>query len=146
MFNLSFYKKKLKKLLLPINRIIESFFTELNRSKSQSIKQTPIKKKIIQLDGKIESFFDKFKNLRKFNQNKKKFFYLNNKIAISIASFVILFFSYFLIPAFYNEDKIKASLTSHVLDKYDINIEFNEKVKYGLFPKPFFFTKNFIIK
>ena len=44
MFNLSFYKK-IKKLLLPINRIIQSFFTELNRSKSQSSKQTPIKKK-----------------------------------------------------------------------------------------------------
>ena len=146
MFNLSFYKKKLKKLLLPINRIIESFFTELNRSKSQSSKQTPIKKKIIQLDGKIESFFDKFKNLRKFNQNKKKFFYLNNKIAISIASLLILFFSYFLIPAFYNEDKIKTSLINQISDKYDIEIEFNEKVKYGLFPKPFFYTKNLDIK
>ena len=33
MFNLNFYKKKLKKLLLPINKIIESFFTELERSK-----------------------------------------------------------------------------------------------------------------
>ena len=75
MFNLSFYKKKLKKLLLPINRIIESFFTELNRSKSQSNRQIPIRKKIIQLDNWIESFFDKFKNLRKFNQSKKKLFY-----------------------------------------------------------------------
>ena len=91
MFNFGFYKKKLKELLLPINRIIESFFNELNRSKSQTNRQTPIKKKIIQLDGRIESFFDKFKNLRKFNQNKKKFFYLNNKIAISIASLVLLF-------------------------------------------------------
>ena len=45
MFNLSFYKKKLKKILLPINRIIESFFTELDRSKSQLTRQTPIKKK-----------------------------------------------------------------------------------------------------
>ena len=142
MFNLSFYKKKIKKLLLPINRIIESFFTELNRSKSQSIRQTPLKKKIIQLDGKIESFFGKFKNLRKFNQNKKKFFYLNNKIAISIASLVILFFSYFLIPAFYNEDKIKTSLINQISDRYDIKIKFNEKVKYGLFPKPFFYTRN----
>ena len=146
MFNLSFYKKKLKRLLLPINRIIGSFFNELNRSKSQSIKQTPIKKKIIQLDSKIESFFDKFKNLRKFNQNKKKFFYLNNKIAISVASLLILFFSYFLIPAFYNEDKIKTSLINQISDKYDIEIEFNEKVKYGLFPKPFFYTKNLDIK
>ena len=73
MFNLSFYKKKLKKLLLPINRIIESFFTELNRSKSQSSKQTPIKKKIIQLDSKIESFFDKFKNLKNSIRTRKNF-------------------------------------------------------------------------
>ncbi len=146
MFNLSFYKKKLKKLLLPINRIIESFFTELNRSKSQSIRQTPLKKKIIQLDGRIESFFDKFKDFKKFNQNKKKFFYLNNKIAISIASLVILFFSYFLIPIFYNEDKIKTSLINQISDRYDITIEFNEKIKYGLFPAPFFYTKNLDIK
>ena len=102
MFNLSFYKKKLKKLLLSINRTIERFFTELNRSKSQSNTQTPIKKKIIQLDGRIESFFDKFKNLRKFNQNKKKFFYLNNKIAISIASLVLLFFGYFFIICWFS--------------------------------------------
>ena len=106
MFNLSFYKKKLKKILLPINRVIERFFTEINRSKSQSIRQRPIKKKIIQLDGRIESFFDKFKNFRKFNQSKKRFYYLNNKIAISIASLIILFFSYLLIPSFYKEDKI----------------------------------------
>ena len=118
MFNSSFYKKKLKKILLPINRIIGSFFTELNRSKSQSIRQIPIRKKIIQLDNWIESFFDKFKNLRKFNQSKKKFYYLNNKIGITIASLIILFFSYFLIPAFYKEDLIKTSLANHILNKY----------------------------
>ena len=142
MFNLNFYKKKLKKILLPINRVIESFFTEIDRSKSQSNRQIPIRKKIIQLDNWIESFFDKFKNLRKFNQSKKKFYYLNNKIAISIASAIILFFSYFLIPVFYKENLIKTSLTNHSLNKYDIKIKFNEKVKYGLFPKPFFYTKN----
>ena len=146
MFNLSFYKKKLKKLLLPINRIIESFFTELDRSKSQSNRQTPIKKKIIQIDGRIESFFDKFKNLKKFNQSKKKLYYLNNKIAISITCLVLLFFSYFLIPAFYNEEKIKTSLINQISDRHDIKIEFNEKVKYGLFPKPFFYTTNLNIK
>ena len=145
MFNLSF-KKKLKKILLPINKIIESFFTEIDRSKSQSNKQTPIKKKIIQLDNKIESFFDKFKKLRKFNQSKKKFYYLNNKIAISIACLVILFFSYFLIPAFYDEEKIKTSLTNQISERYDIKINFNEKVSYGLFPKPFFYTKNLDIE
>ena len=64
MFNSNFYKKKLRKIILPINKILESFFTELNRSKSQSSKQTPFKKKFIYLDHKIESFFDKFKNLK----------------------------------------------------------------------------------
>ena len=145
MFNLSF-KKKLKKILLPINKIIESFFTEIGRSKSQSIRQTPIKKKISQLDGRIESFFDKFKNFKKFNQNKKKFSNLNSKIAISIACVVILFLGYFLIPAFYKDDKIKSSLISQISDRYDIKIEFNEKIKYGVFPKPFFYTKNLDIK
>tara|TARA_B100001057_G_scaffold201864_1_gene202691 strand:+ start:749 stop:2332 length:1584 start_codon:yes stop_codon:yes gene_type:complete len=146
MFILSFYKKKIKRILLPINKIIERIFTKINRSRSQSIRQTPIKKKIIQLDGRIESFFDKFKNFRKFNQSKKRFYYLNSKIAISIASLVILFFSYFLIPAFYKEEKIKTSLINQILDRYDIKIEFNEKIKYGIFPKPFFYTKNLDIK
>ena len=94
MINLNFYKKKLKKILLPINKIIESFFTEIDRSKSQSNRLLPFKKKIIHLDNKIESFFDKFKNLKKFNQNKKKIYYLDSKLSGSIALIVLLFFSY----------------------------------------------------
>ena len=27
-------------------------------------------------------------------------------------------------------------------EKYEININFNEKIRYGVFPKPFFYTKN----
>ena len=146
MFNLSFYKKKLKKILLPINRIIERFFTEIDRSKPQSNRQTSIKKKISQLDGRIESFFDKFKNLRKFNQSKKNFYYLNNKIGITIASLIVIFFGYFVIPAFYKEDIIKTTLINQISDRYEMEIEFNEKIKYGMFPKPFFYTKNLDIK
>ena len=37
------------KLLLPIIKIIESFFDELGRSKYTKSKQAPIKKKFIQL-------------------------------------------------------------------------------------------------
>ena len=58
----------------------------------------------------------------------------------------MLFISYFLIPVFYNEGLIKTSLKNQILYKYDIEIQFNEKVKYGLFPKPFFYTKNLDIK
>ena len=142
MFNLIFYKKKFKKILLSINKIIESFFTEIGRSKSQSNKPIPLKKKIIHLDSRIESFFDKFKNLRKFNQSKKKLYYLNSKLSASIALIVLLFFSYFFIPAFYNKDEIKKLLINQISNQYDINIKFNEKINYGLFPQPYFYTKN----
>ena len=142
MFNLSFYKKKLKKLLLPINKILGSFFNEIERSKSQSSRQKSIKKKLISLDNKIESFFGKFKNLKKFNQNKKTIYQLNTKFGASVAFIVVLFFSYFFIPAFYNKNEIKKILANQVSDKYKIDIRFNEKIKYGLFPQPFFYTKN----
>ena len=140
MFN--FNKKNFRKILSPINKLLDNFFGNFKSSN----KHAPIKKKFDYLDNKIESFFDKIRNLKKFNQSKKKFYYLDNKIAISIASAIILFFSYFLIPVFYKEDLIKTSLTNHSLNKYDIKIKFNEKVKYGLFPKPFFYTKNLDIK
>ncbi len=140
MFNLN--KKKFRKILSPITTLLDNFFNKFISSN----KHAPIKKKLNYLDNKIESFFDKIRNLKKYNQSKKKFFYLDNKVAISIASVVLLFFSYFLIPVFYKDDLIKTSLTNQILDKYDIKIEFNEKVKYGLFPKPFFYTKNLDIK
>ena len=140
MFN--FNKKKFRKILSPINTLLDNFFSNFKSSN----KHAPIKKKFNYLDNKIESFFDKIRNLKKYNQSKKKFYYLDNKVAISVACLILLFFSYFLIPAFYKEDKIKTSLINQVSDKYDIKIVFNDKVKYGLFPKPFFYTKNLDIK
>ena len=140
MFN--FNKKKFRKILSPINSLLDNFFSNFKSSN----KYAPIKKKFNYLDNKIESFFDKIRNLKKYNQSKKKFYFLNNKVSISIASLVILFFCYFLIPVFYKEDKIKTSLINQISEKYDIKIDFNEKVKYGLFPKPFFYTKNLDIK
>ncbi len=136
MFN--FNKKKFRKTVSSINALLDNFFSIFKSSN----KNAPLKKKFNILDNKIESFFYKIRNLTKYNQSKKKFYYLDNKLAISIASFVLLFFSYFLIPVFYKEDNIKTYLINQILDKYDIKIVFNEKVKYGLFPKPFFYTKN----
>ena len=140
MFN--FNKKKFRKIISPINTLLDNFFGNFKSSNKHAL----IKKKFNYLDNKIESFFDKIRNLKKYNQSKKKFYYLDNKVAISVACSVLLFFSYFLIPVFYKEDKIKTSLINQVSDKYDINIVFNEKVKYGLFPKPFFYTKNLDIE
>ena len=146
MFNSNFYKKKLRRIIISINKILDSFFAELSRSKSQSSKQTPFKKKFIYIDHKIESFFDKFKNLKKYNHSKKKIYYVNSKFGIAVSLTIILFFTYFFIPSFYNKNEVKEFLVNQVSNKYDIEIKFNEKIKYGLFPKPFFYTKNLDIK
>ena len=126
---LNFNKKKFRKILSPITTLLDNFFNKFISSN----KHAPIKKKFNYLDSKIESFFDKFRNLKKYNQSKKKFFYLDNKIAISVASLLLLFFAYFLIPVFYKEDLIKTSITNQISNTHDIEIAFNEKVKYGLF-------------
>ncbi len=140
MFN--FNKKKFRKILSPINTLLDNFFGIFKSSN----KYAPVKKKFIYLDNRIENFFEGIRNLKKYNQSKKKFYHLDNKIAISAASLLLLCFSYFLIPVFYKEDSVKTSLINQISDKYDINIEFKEKIKYGLFPKPFFYTKNLDIK
>ena len=142
MFNNNLYKKKFRKLLLSINEIIGSFFAELGRSKYPKNKRTPLKKNFIRLDQKIESFFDQFKEIKKYNQSKKKLSVFENKKALVIVIISLFFLSYFFIPIFYNKNEIKSSLKNQISEKYEINLKFNEKISYGLFPKPFFYTKN----
>ena len=142
MFNLNFYKKKFRKLLLSINKIIGSFFDELSRSKYPKYKSTPLKKNFIRLDQKIESFFDKFKKLKKYNQNKNKFNIFENKRALIIVVIFLLSSSYFIIPSFYNKDEIRTLLKDQIFNKYELDLRFNEKISYSLLPKPFFHTKN----
>ena len=142
MFIFNFYKKKFRKLLLSINKIFDSFFNELARSKSQKSKREPIKKKLIHLEHKIENFFNKFKELKKYNQNKKKLSFFRDKVVLSITIIFLLFVSYFSMPVFYNKDETRDFLKNQILNIYGIEIRFNEKVSYGLLPKPFFYTKN----
>ena len=142
MFNLNNYKKKFQKLLISINKIIDRFFIELGRSKHQKNKRKPIGKKLIDLDQKFESFFNKFKEFKKYNQNKKKLSFFENKTVLSITIIFLLFLSYFSMPVFYNEDEIKNFLKNQINKSYEIEIKLNEKVKYGLLPKPYFYTKN----
>ena len=47
MFNFNYYKKKFRKLLISINKILESFFIELARSKHYKNKRTPIGKNLL---------------------------------------------------------------------------------------------------
>ena len=54
MFN--FNKKKFRKILSPINTLLDNFFGNFKSSN----KHAPIKKKFDYLDNKIENFFDKY--------------------------------------------------------------------------------------
>ena len=123
MFNLNLYKKKIQKLLLTINKIIGSFFDELSRSKYPKNKRTPIKKNFIRLDQKIESFFDKFKELKKYNQSKNKFNIFENKKALILVVIFLLASSYFILPSFYNKNEIKVLLKKQIFNKYEIELD-----------------------
>ena len=99
-----------------------------------------VKKQILTINDLIESFFNK---LRYFSLNSKKIILSkHNRVFLVCVSLVFLILSYFLIPTFYNKDVINTAIKNQILKKYNINIKFNEKIKYGLLPKPHFVTKN----
>ena len=58
---------------------------------------------------------------------------------------LILTLSYFLLPTIYNKDIAKVEIKNQILKKYNIEIKFNEKIRYGLLPKPHFTSKNLSI-
>ena len=142
MFNLSLYKKKFRKLLLPINKIIGSFFNELSRSKYPTNKPAPIKTKFIRLDQKIESFFNQFKELKKLNHSKKILNVFEYKKSLILMIIFLFSSTYFILPSFYNKNEIKNLLKNQISNKYEIDVTFNEQIGYSLLPKPFFYTKN----
>ena len=45
----------------------------------------------------------------------------------------------------YNKNKIQAEIKNQILKKYQIDLKFNEKIRYALLPRPHFTTKNLSI-
>ncbi len=115
MFNFKLIIKKFNKILISTNELIESFFNRIN-------KYTKNKKK-----------------------NKSYLKNIDKKITIGISSIVIIIFSYFLIPTFYNKDEINSLIKNQILEKYNLKVKFNQNLKYGLFPKPHFFSDDLTI-
>jgi len=105
-------------------------------------------KLVLPITKRIESFFNL---LDYFNKNKKK--YLNSwqksvdkKIFFSLISTVIIVIGYFLLPAFYDQAKIKDQLKDKILQEYNFEVKLDESFEYGLFPRPHFFIKDLEIK
>ena len=99
-----------------------------------------IKRQFLSINNLLESYFN---NLTLFLRNiKKKKLGTNGKVILVIGVSIILFLSYFLLPTFNNKDKIQAEIKNHVLQKYNINISFDDELYYALIPSPHYLSKN----
>ena len=102
-----------------------------------------LKKHFLTFNNTIESYFNKLKffilNFKKIkSQYNKKGFIIFGIIFISILG-------YFLLPTIYDNKIIQSKIKSQIYNKYNFEIKFNERVRYGLFPRPYFFTNNLSI-
>ena len=102
-----------------------------------------LKKQILSINDLIESNFNR---LKYFKSNYKKII-LNkeNRVFLGSAIAVILTLSYFLIPTFYDKEKIRNQIENQILKNYNIQIKFKKPLTYGLLPKPHFNTKELSI-
>ena len=99
-----------------------------------------IKKKILSTNNLIESYFNKLKLLKSSIKNGELL--KNNRVFFGLSAVVILTLGYFLLPTIYNKNIIQDKIQSHIARKYNIDIKFNEKLRYGLIPKPHFISKD----
>ncbi|OUW63616.1 MAG: hypothetical protein CBD61_02355 [Pelagibacteraceae bacterium TMED201] len=112
MLNINFKKKKFNKLLLSINRLIESFFNNIS---------------------------DYIKEFKKKNSRFEK---TNKIIFISLSSLFILVIGYFLLPTIYDKNLVKINLQNQIKKKYNLKVNFEDDISYALFPKPHFYANN----
>jgi hypothetical protein len=99
---------------------------------------------LLSINNRIESFFNLIKDVK---LNKKKFFklwseYLDKKLFIPLIIIVFGVIIYFLLPAFYNKNKIKNQIKNQISEIYNINIKFDKEIEYALFPKPHFLIED----
>ncbi len=101
------------------------------------------KKQFISINNTIENYFN---NLRNFILNfKKTKFTSNNKVFLAFGVMIILALSYLLLPTLYNKNEIQLEIKNQIQKKYNLELKFNESIKYGLLPKPHFVAKNLSI-
>ena len=98
-----------------------------------------LKQRFLSINDSIENTFNKIKYLKKSEIIK------NNRVFFGIAAAVILTLSYFLLPTIHDKDVIQSKIKNHVLKKYNFDVKFNEKIRYGLLPKPHFVAKNLVV-
>ena len=102
-----------------------------------------IKRQFISINNFLENYFN---NLTFFFKNlKKNKLGTNSKVILGIGVSLILILSYFLLPTFNSKDQIQAEIKNHILNKYNIDLIFNEELYYSLLPSPHYSSKNVLI-
>ena len=102
-----------------------------------------LKKHFLSINNTIESYFNKLKFfILNFKKLKSQY---DNKGFIIIGIIFISILGYFLLPTIYDNKIIQSKIKNQIYNQYNVEVKFNEKVKYALFPKPYFYTKNLSI-
>ena len=102
-----------------------------------------LKKQYVSINDSIESYFDRLKLF--IRKVKKSGFDPNHRVFLIVGSIVILTIGYFILPSAYDKNVIKDEIKRQVLDNYNINLKFNQKINYCLLPFPHFSSKNVLI-
>ena len=102
---------------------------------------------VLSTTERIESFFNFFRvNIFHKKNFSKLLKTVDRKIFLGVATMFVAIISYFFIPLFYDENKIKKQLENQIFDQYNLEVKFDQTLKYGLFPKPHFLSENTIIE
>ncbi len=113
MLKKNLFNKKFIKLVLPITKRIESFFNFFNSWNSYK---------------------------KKYLDSRKKS--LDKKIFVALATIFFTVITYFLLPSFYDKNKIKNQLKNQIFQQYNFEVKLDKNLNYGLFPRPHFSVKD----
>jgi len=102
-------------------------------------KSNPFVKNLKSINKSINSLFER--NLNKLKFDNLKNIASNNKIILTVVAVLILFVSYLSIPTFYKQADIKKELKNKLLNKFNLDFTFNQKLEYRFLPRPHFVTK-----
>ena len=102
-----------------------------------------LKKQFLSINNSIESFFNQIKPL--IFKIKKSKFDPNNKNFLLFGIVIVVVFTFFSIPSFYDKNIIQEKVKEQILEKYDVQVNFNEAISFSLLPKPHFISRDFSI-
>ena len=86
------------------------------------------------------------KNLNKLNFHNLTNLIKNNKIILTFVAVFIFFLSYLLLPTIYKQNELKNLLQSKLINKFNLQFNFETDLKYNFFPSPHFTSTQSIIE